>query len=139
MFTTQINVFMEDKAGRLAQITQILGDSNINIRGFCVADSAEGYGILRLITADPEVTSTLLQKSGFSVSLNKVICVDVPDKPGGLAGVLRVFSQNRINVEYMYSIVFNKIVFSVSNTTLAIKALEENKIKVLSENEVHLL
>ena len=139
MFTTQINVFMEDKAGRLAQITQILGDNNINIRGFCVSDSAEGYGILRLITADPEVTSALLQKSGFSVSLNKVICVDVPDKPGGLASVLRVFSQNGINVEYMYSIVFNKIVFSVSNPTLAIKTLEENKIKVLSENEVHLL
>ncbi len=139
MFTTQINVFMEDKAGRLAEIAQILGEHDINIRGFCVADSAEGYGILRLITPDSDTTSALLQKRGLSVSLNKVICVDVPDKPGGLANVLNLFSQNNINVEYMYSIVFNKIVFSVSNPTLAVKSLEENGVKVLSENEVHLL
>lgn len=123
----QLAVFIENRAGRLAEICEILGKYSINILGFSVAD-AEGYGIFRIIVKECEQSKALLKESGFTVIEKDVLCVDVPHRPGGLAAALKIFSDNNINVEYMYAIANTLIIFHVENNEAAQKVLVENNV-----------
>ena len=101
MQVEQIAVFLENKSGRLAEITSILADNDINIRALSVADTAD-FGILRLIVNKVEEAQAVLKKGGFTVSKTSVVAVAVPDRVGGLASVLRAVTEGGYNVEYMY-------------------------------------
>ncbi|HBG19604.1 MAG TPA: amino acid-binding protein, partial [Desulfobulbaceae bacterium] len=100
MLVEQIAVFLENKSGRLAEITSILADNDINIRALSVADTAD-FGILRLIVDKVERAKTVLRENGFTVGKTQVIAVEVEDKTGGLANVLQCIKKAGINVEYM--------------------------------------
>lgn len=135
MSVEQLSVFVENSPGRLYGITEILGTEGINIIGFSVADMAE-YGIFRLVVSDTEAAKTALKAADFTVSESELICVDVPNKPGGLAAILKIFSDGSINVEYMYAIVGTLIVFSVDDPGKAAQALKKEDIRVLERAEV---
>jgi hypothetical protein len=135
MRVKQLSVFIENKVGRVAEITSLLGEHNINIRGFAVADTAE-YGILRLIVADPDRAASLLRSHNFTLNESEVICIDVPDKPGGLASVLKIFSENNLNIEYMYSIVKTAIVFSVTEIDKALNLIKSAGFKILEQKDI---
>lgn len=102
MLVEQIAVFLENKSGRLAEITTILADNGINIRALSVADTAD-FGILRLIVDDVETAKKVMKENGFTVGKTEVIAVEVEDKTGGLAKVLQCIKKAEINVEYMYA------------------------------------
>lgn len=102
MLVEQLAVFLENKSGRLAEITSILAKNDINIRALSVADTAD-FGILRLIVNKVEEAREVLKKNGFPVNKTRVAAVAVPDQVGGLAGVLQVISEGGFNVEYMYA------------------------------------
>lgn len=138
MGTTQLAVFLENKAGRLAEVTRVLGDADVNIRGFSVADTAE-YGILRLIVDDPDRAYSTLKDHEFTVHASKVLCVRVPDRPGGLALALDALSRRNINVEYMYPIGIAVIVFGVEKLDEAASALTEEGVTVLGDEDVRTL
>jgi hypothetical protein len=104
MKVEQISIFIENKSGRLAEITRILGDSGINIRALSLADTSD-FGILRLIVNDVETAKAVLKEKGFTVSKTEVVAVEVPDRPGGLSSLLQTLDSNQINVEYMYAFV----------------------------------
>src|SRR5512143_3595751 len=104
MKVEQISIFLENKSGRLAEVTDILAKKGINIRALSLADTAD-FGILRLIVNDIEKTKKLLKDNGFTVGQNEVVAVEVPDRPGGLAGILSALKGKDINVEYMYAFV----------------------------------
>jgi hypothetical protein len=84
MKVEQISVFMENKAGRLAQITRVLGEAGVNILALSLADTAD-FGILRIIVTDNQKAHDTLKTEGFTVGQNEVLAVEVPDRPGGLA------------------------------------------------------
>ncbi len=134
----QLSVFMENKPGRLTEITEALGKAGINIRGFSVADMAD-YGIFRLIVADADQAKKVLDDLGFTAKESDVICVNVPDKPGGLAGILKVFSEHEISVEYMYVIADTKIAFSVENIAKAVEALTGAGMPLLTQADISAL
>ena len=131
----QLAVFMENKPGRLNDITRALADAKVNIRGFSVADMAE-YGIFRVIVHDPDAAKDALDKLGFTAKESDVICANVPDEPGGLAGVLDVFSQAGISVEYMYIIAETKIAFSVEDIDRAIEVLTGAGVELLTKGAI---
>jgi hypothetical protein len=131
----QLSVFMENKPGRLAEITELLGEKGINIRGFSVADMSD-YGIFRLIVPHPEKAAKVLKEAGFTVKESDVLCVEVPDRPGGLALVLSLFARRNLSVEYMYAMVKDKIVFSLENLEEAVTVLKENGLKLLTQEEI---
>lgn len=137
----QITVFLENKSGRLAKVTRLLGDQGINIRALTIADTAD-FGILRLIVPAPERALAFLKSQGFAVSETEVIAVRVPDEPGGLAGVLDLMERNQINIEYMYAFVGKSgadavVVFRVDDTGIdrAINLLQQHGIKLLDEKD----
>lgn len=131
----QLSVFMENKPGRLTEITSALGKADINIRGFAVADMAE-YGIFRVIVPEADKAKKVLDDLGFTAKESDVICVKTEDKPGGLARVLKVFSEHEISVEYMYVIAGNNIAFGVEDTGKAAADLTGAGIPLLSQKDI---
>ena len=102
MSVKQISVFLENKAGALSDMTQVLADNDIDMRAFSLAEASD-FGIARMIVDDVYKTTTVLKDAGFVHSVSIVLAVPVPDKPGGLNGVLAVLKTLGINVEYMYA------------------------------------
>jgi len=143
MEVKQISIFLENRAGRLEEVTEILEKHGINIRALSLADSSD-FGILRMIVNKPEEAIYALKKGGFTVSETKVIAVEVEDRPGGLSKILKVFSTAGINVEYMYAFVERKLtnavlIFRVEAIDKAIKVLQDQNFPLLSSEEVYKL
>lgn len=103
MTLQQISVFLENRAGQLAEITGVLAENGIDLRALHISETAD-YGVLRLIAADSEKAEKVLKDNGFLVSMTPVVAVSVPDRPGGLALLLKVLADNRIDISYMYSV-----------------------------------
>lgn len=137
----QISIFLENKKGRLWNALTILKDAGINIRALSIADTSE-FGILRLIVPKPETAKKVLEEGNFVVRDNDVIAVGVPDKPGGLDGILEVLNKSDINVEYLYAFVAKKgeqaiVVLRTEDIDAGIKALENGGVTILSSEEVY--
>lgn len=141
MKVEQISIFIENKSGRLAEITRILGDASINIRALSLADTTD-FGILRLIVNDRERAKNILKEKGFTVSKTEVVAVEVPDRPGGLSEILQTLDRERINVEYMYAFVERcgenaVIIFRFDETDKAISALQSNQFTILDGDRLY--
>ena len=140
MRVEQIAVFLENKSGRLTEITRVLAENNINIRALSVADTAD-FGILRLIVDKVDKAKEVLKANNFTVGKTNVIAVEVPDRTGGLAGVLKIVESAGLNVEYMYAFV-NKseenavLIFRFDDMDKAISSLQEAAFKILSGAQV---
>lgn len=141
----QVSVFLENKSGRLAEVCQVLGRSEINIRALCIADTSD-FGILRLIVDQPDKAVEVLQASGFSVGSTGVLALRIPDRPGGLGGVLGELEQAGINVEYMYAffitiagdaVVLFKVGDEALETTLGV--LESAGVPVIPATQIYKL
>jgi len=143
MKVEQISIFIENKSGRLAEITRILGDAGINIRALSLADTSD-FGILRLIVNDVETANAVLKEKGFTVSKTEVVAVEVPDSPGGLSSLLQTLDANQINVEYMYAFVERcggnaVIIFRFDETDKAIDALNGSGFTILKGERLYSL
>jgi hypothetical protein len=143
MEVKQISLFLENKKGRLWEAMEVLSKAKINIRALSIADTSD-FGILRLIVPDPEKAKKVLTKSNFTVRENDVIAVGVSDKPGGLAGILKVLTDADINVEYMYAFVEKSgkkavVVLRMDSISKGKTALKKAGISVLSPKEVYSL
>lgn len=143
MRVEQISVFLENRAGRLAEITRVLGEAGVNIRALSLADTSD-FGILRLIVNDNDKAKAALKEHGFTVGITNVVAVEVEDRPGGLNQLLQILSTENINVEYMYAFVQYSgenalIIFRFDDTDAAVKLLLDNKIKVLEGETVYTL
>lgn len=133
----QMAVFMENRKGRIGQLTGVLKDNGIDLVTLSIADTKD-FGILRCITRDNERAEKVLKDAGFTVTTTELIGVEVPDRPGTLSEVLELLDRNDINVEYLYSFArlnlgSGTILFKVENEKLALDVLRQNGIKVLDE------
>lgn len=141
MKVEQISIFIENKSGRLAEISRILGEASINIRALSLADTTD-FGILRLIVDNVEKAKSVLKERGFTVNKTEVVAVEVPDRPGGLATILQTLDAARINVEYMYAFVERcggnaVIIFRFDETDKAITALSDNNFSILEGERLY--
>ncbi|ABK17369.1 ACT domain-containing protein [Syntrophobacter fumaroxidans] len=141
MRAEQISVFLENKAGRLSEVTRILSEAGVNIRALSLADTSD-FGILRLIVNDNNKAKEALKKHGFTVGKTDVVAVEVDDRPGGLHRILDILHRSNVNVEYMYAFVQQSgnnavIIFRFDNLDDAIKVLQDNGVKVIEGNRLY--
>ncbi len=142
MTIPQISVFLENKAGQLADITGILSDNQVNMRAINIAETAD-YGVLRLIVDDASRASSILLEQGFILTMTPVVGVAVPDTPGGLSKVLGVISTAGIDVEYMYSVFGQKegqacMIFRVADTDGLAAVFDKNGIAMIAGEDLGL-
>lgn len=137
----QLSIFVENREGRLAQITEVLAAAQIDIRAISVADTSD-FGILRLIVDDPEKAVKALKTAGMTVSLTDVIAIGINDKPGEFAKAMRILADHHITVEYMYAFISRDkgkafVIIRVDNDEKAVQALQETGITLLNAEEIH--
>lgn len=139
----QVSVFLENRAGRIYDVCNLLGKNEINIRALSVADTSD-FGILRLILDNPDKAIKILKDEKFTVSSTDVVAIEISDKPGGLAEILKIFDENSINVEYMYAFLAKIpekaiLIFRFDNTEEVIEKLKKKNIKLISSEELYKL
>ena len=140
MAIKQISIFVENKAGRLAQITSILAENQIDIRALSIADTTD-YGILRLIVSDPEKAIKALKDAMLTVSITNVLGIGIPDVPGGFSLAIKALADKGISVEYAYAFITPEagkayVIIRVEDNDIATKVLTDANIKVIDQNEI---
>ncbi len=141
MQVKQISIFLENKTGRLAQVTATLASAGVNIRALAVADTTD-FGVLRLIVDDTEAAESALKDNGFTVRKTDVVAVEVADRPGGLNDLLNQLSDAGINIEYMYAFVRQSgdnavMIFRFDHPQQAADRLKQNGIQVIDSDKLY--
>jgi hypothetical protein len=143
MRVEQISIFLENKSGRLAEVTDVLAAAGVNIRALSLADTAD-FGILRLIVDKVDQAKQALKDKGFTIGRTEVLALEVPDRPGGLAEILQILAKGSINVEYMYAFVQRSlenaiVIFRFDDLDTAIRVLTGAGVRVLRGEELYAL
>jgi hypothetical protein len=140
MKITQISVFLENRKGRLYDVCSLLGSRGVNIRALTVAET-ESFGVLRIVVDHSDVAINLLRDNQFVANFTDVVAIEVPDQPGGLASILKLLSENDVNIEYMYGFVekFSDkalLVMRFEDTDFAQQVLAKQHIRVVTEKDI---
>ncbi len=136
MSIKQISVFMENRPGRLAEITRVLARNNIDMRAINIADTTD-FGILRMIVSEPDRAEKVLRDNDMTASITDVIAISIDDKIGSFSDVMSILEQGDISVEYIYSFIGEKsakagIVIRTNNGEKALELFEKNGVNILS-------
>ena len=142
MSVYQISIFLENRAGQLAEVTRVLADNAIDMRAISIAETSD-YGVLRLIVDDAERATYILHQQGFILSMTPVSVVCVPDEIGGLAPVLEALSKGNMDVEYMYSLFTHKegkayMVFRIADEAKFAELLRPYRIQLVDKEDLGL-
>ena len=133
MVAKQLSIFLENKSGRLTEVTEVLAKENINLSALCIAENAD-FGILRGIVSDPDRAYKALKDNHFAVNVTDVVGISCPNIPGALA--------EGVFIEYMYSFANNHIanvVIRPSNLDKCIEVLKEKKVDLLAASDLYKL
>ena len=138
----QISVFLENRAGQLAEITAVLAENHIDLRAISIAETAD-YGVLRMIVDDAEKSTSILLSQGYILSMTPVTVIAVPDQVGGLAPVLSLLAEAHIDIEYMYSLFTHKegqayMVFRISDEETFAQKLADHGMHPATKEELGL-
>jgi hypothetical protein len=136
----QLSVFLENKRGQLSVPCNLLAEAAIDIRTLSLADTQQ-FGILRLIVSDWEKAKSVLEANNCVINVTQVVAIEVPDRPGGLAEVLKVIDRASVDIEYMYAFTFQPgravLIFRFNDPDLAIRQLQSAGINVVESKEFH--
>jgi len=140
MYAKQVSVFLENKKGRLADVTKLLADEGINIRALSLADTVD-FGVLRLIVNDRARCLRILKDHDLAAQETDVIAVEIVDKPGSLHRIIDALDREGVSIEYMYAFFEKKgnnaiAVFKSNEAARAVDALSKNGISVLPEDVI---
>lgn len=133
----QLCIFLENRSGRLSEVTKVLGDNGINMNAFNISESSD-FGIMRVVVSDARKAYEVLSKSGFAVTVSEVICLQLPHVPGALSKVLAIFAAGNISVEYMYAFATGdkaKIIICPDNLEACVRLLSEQGLEILNSVE----
>ena len=130
----QISIFIENVKGKLAAVTNLLAENNVDLRALSIADSTD-YGILRIVADDAEKAKKVLDENSYLAKVTDVLAVKTEDKPGSLAKIITALASADISVEYAYAFTSSEpgialMVFRVDNNDKAVKALVKAGIGV---------
>ena len=136
----QISVFLENRAGQLAEISGILAKNDIDLRAISIAETAD-YGVLRMIVDDAQKATGILMEHGYLMSMTPVQVVAVPDAPGGIAPVLAAMAEGNLDIEYMYSLFTHRegkayIVFRVAEAEKFTQLLADHGLSLATSEEL---
>ena len=135
----QLSVFLENKAGRVTELTRILGEAGINLSAFTIAESSD-FGKMRMVVSDPEKAKELLKQHGFAISLTDVVCLQTPNTPGSLHKALAILSENGVGIEYMYAFADGdhaKVILSPDKLSDCVRVLLAHQQQVLDADELY--
>jgi len=140
MIIKQLTVFLENKTGRLNEVTQLLGNAGINMSAMSLADTSE-FGILRMMVSEPERAILILKDAEFSARLTDVVCLNSPNEPGALARALDILSGEGVFIEYLYAYSMDNksanIVLKPDNIQKCIEVLQAHRLELVKASDMY--
>jgi hypothetical protein len=135
MVIQQISIFLENKSGRLADVTRVIADADINLRAISIADTAD-FGILRVVVDKPEKALESLAKAGFTTRTTDVLGLEIQDVPGALSKVMEIFKQTGVNIEYLYASLQKNgdkavVIFKIEDIEHGLKIVKDHKLSIV--------
>lgn len=135
----QISVFLENRPGRLAALCRTLADAGVNLSTLMLSETGE-FGLMRFLTSEPDKAKAVVEKAGYAATASEVLAIQVPDKPGGLAGILTLLEPHKISVEYMYAFVCRQgraiMIIRFDDLDRAIDVLQKANVNVFKAVEL---
>jgi hypothetical protein len=141
MVAKQLSVFLENKFGRLTEVTRVLGDNGINLSALSIADNSD-FGIMRCIVSDPDKAMAALKEAHFAVKMTDVIGFSCPNTSGSLATVLKYLSDGGVFIEYMYSFANGdaaNVIIRPTDLESCEKILHDKKVDLIAANDLYKL
>ena len=142
MIIKQVSVFLENKSGRLNEVSKTLGEAGVNISAFTIADTSD-FGILRMIVSDPDKACETLKQNAFSVQTTEVVLAKTPNKPGSLSKLLEILQQEEVFIEYMYAFSMKDegavTVIRPTSVERCVEMLQKHKTELLSADDLYQL
>ncbi|MDD6331163.1 MAG: ACT domain-containing protein [Clostridium sp.] len=140
MTVKQISIFVENKIGNLAEVTQVLAQAGVSLHAISLADTKD-FGVLRVIVDDSYLAATTLKEQGYIFSITPVLAVAISDEPGSLHQILTTLEEGNINLEYLYDFNTRKsdyayLILKVDEVERAVDVLSKSKIKLLSQEDL---
>ena len=136
-----MSIFLENKSGRLTEVTEALGRAGVNLSAMSIADNSD-FGILRCIVSDPDKAYRVLKEEHFAVKITDVIGFTCPNTSGSLAIVLKYLSDRGVFIEYMYSFANGNvanIVIRPTDLESCERILEEKKVDLMADSDLYRL
>ncbi len=142
MIIKQVSVFLENKSGRLNEVTKILSEAGVNISAFTIADTSD-FGILRMIVSDPDKACKTLKQNAFSVQTTDVVLAKTPNKAGSLSKLLEILQQEEVFIEYMYAFSMKDegavTVIRPTRVERCLEMMQKHKTELLRADELYQL
>jgi hypothetical protein len=141
MIIKQLSVFLENKSGRLNEVSSLLAEAGINMSAFSIADTSD-FGILRVIVSDPDKALKILREKEFSASLTEVVCLICPNEPGALSRALDILSKEDVQIEYMYAFSIEQsanIIIRPASVQKCIEALNKHQMELMKASDLYKL
>ncbi len=140
MTVKQISVFVENKPGKLAELTDYLHQHEIDMRALSIAE-AQDFGIVRMIVDDAYKTSQVLKEAGYVVSITPVLAVEMSDEPGSLYRILKILGDGGVNLDYTYAFLSQKaatayMILRVADNEKAIDVLGKSGIRPVCQDTI---
>ena len=141
MVAKQLSIFLENKSGRLTEVTEVLAKEGVNLSALCIAENAD-FGILRGIVSEPDKAYKVLKDNHLAVNVTDVVGISCPNIPGSLAKVLRCLSDEGEFIEYMYSFANGQtanVIIRPNDMENCIRVLTEKKVDLLAASDLYKL
>ncbi len=138
MTIKQLSVFIENKTGRINEVTKILAANGVNMTAFSLAENAE-FGILRMVVSNVEQALKVLKEARFGVTVTEVVCFTLSNVPGALSAVLELLAKEHVFIEYMYAFSQGEtanVVIRPTNVDRCVEVLLENKTTLISKASI---
>lgn len=138
MTIKQLSVFLENKNGRINDVTKALAQHGINMHAFSMAETTD-FGILRLIVSDVEKAVEVLRSENFAVILTDVVCISCPNVSGALSRILEHLAEHRIFIEYMYAFAQGEtanVVIRPTDLSTCLELLAQDDCDVLGHQQL---
>lgn len=135
----QLSIFLENRTGRLTELTHLLGEAGINLSAFSMAESSD-FGIMRVVVSNPESARELLTKNGFTVTISDVVCLYVPNTPGTLSEALKLLSEHCVSVDYMYAFAMDdvaRVVIRPNDIPQCVRVLQNSNLKLVKASDMY--
>lgn len=141
MIAKQLSVFLENKTGRLTDVSIRMGEAGINMSAYTLADTSD-FGILRMIVSDPDAAYKVLKDADYTVKISEVVALNCPNEAGALAKALRILSEEDIEIEYLYAFSVTEsanVILKPNNTEKCVSVLQKHKLELISASELYKL
>jgi len=143
MTLKQVSVFLDNKPGALSEVIEHIDKFQIKIFALSIADAGE-FGLVRMITEDPERAEKNLEDADFILAKSKknteVIVILITEN-GKVSEIAKMLGDEDLNIEYAYSsavLIDGKlaVVLRVNDLNKAEKILKEKHIPILSLDQI---